>query len=72
MYNENLPLGAQYDKSAPWNENEIDFEPLIENYIDHILHVSTMPIDEIGYLIDLLRDSKHAEKIEDILINLNE
>jgi len=68
---ENLPLGAQYDSSAPYNQKETNFETLTENYIDHILHVSTIPIDEIGYLIDLLRDSKHAEKIEDILINLN-
>ena len=68
---ENLPFGAQYDKNAPYNKKETNFEQLTENYINHILHESTMPFDEIAYLIDLLRDSKHYEKIDDILLHFN-
>ena len=69
MLHSNLPAGADNDPRAPGNIEEIDFDQCIENYINHILHQSTMPFDEIGYLIDLLRETKHAEKINDILIN---
>lgn len=69
--NNNLPLGAEFDSSAPFNKEQVDFEPLIEKFINASINYN-MVFDDMSYFIDLLRDSKHYETINEILLNYDE